>query len=100
MEQFRGESRWLRPFGYLSRRIRLARRRKAQARARAAAALVANGERSGHEMPGPSSGSFPRLMDLYILRKFFFHFGGFLAVFVFLYEAFTFLELVDDIERH
>ena len=98
MEQFRGESRWLRPLGYLSRRIRLARRRRAQARARAAAALVANGERSP-ESPAPSSGSFPRLMDLYILRKFFFHFAVFLAVFVFLYEAFTFFELLDDIGR-
>jgi len=38
-------------------------------------------------------------MDLYILRKFFFHFAVFLAVFVFLYEAFTFFELFDDIAR-
>jgi len=100
MEQFRGESRWLRPFGYLSRRMHLARRRKAQSRARAAAALVANGERSTQEIPAPSSGSFPRLMDLYILRKFFFYFGVLLAVFVFLFEAFTFFELLDDIGRH
>jgi lipopolysaccharide export system permease protein len=100
MEQFRGESRWLRPLGYLSRRIRLARRRRAQARARAAAALVANGERSAQEMPVPSTGSFPRLLDLYILRKFFFYFAVLLAVFVFLFEAFTFFELLDDIGRH
>ena len=99
MEQFRGESRWLRPIGYVIRRIRLARRRRAQARARAAAAHAANGERGAHEPPAPSSGSFPRLMDLYILRKFFFHFAVFLAVFVFLYEAFTFFELLDDIGR-
>ncbi|PYT82908.1 MAG: LPS export ABC transporter permease LptF [Acidobacteria bacterium] len=100
MEQFRGESRWLRPFGYLSRRMRLARRRRAQARARAAAALLTNGERTAHEMPVPSSGSFPRLMDLYILRKFFFYLGVLLVVFVFLFEAFTFFELLDDIGRH
>jgi LPS export ABC transporter permease LptF/LPS export ABC transporter permease LptG len=100
MEQFRGESRWLRPLGYLSRRMRLARRRKAQARARAAAALAANGERGAQEMPAPSSGSFPRLMDLYILRKFFFYFAVLLVVFVFLFEAFTFFELLDDIGRH
>ncbi|HEY6944302.1 MAG TPA: LPS export ABC transporter permease LptF [Candidatus Acidoferrum sp.] len=99
MEQFRGESRWLRPLGYISRRIRLARRRRAQARARAAAALVANGERIPNELPMLSSGSFPRLMDLYILRKFFFYFGLLLAVFVFLFEAFTFFELLDDIGR-
>jgi LPS export ABC transporter permease LptF/LPS export ABC transporter permease LptG len=97
MEQFRGESRWLRPLGYLSRRIRLARRRKAQARARAA--QIANGERRAQEMPAPSSGSFPRLMDLYILRKFFFYFGVLLLIFVFLFEAFTFFELLDDIGR-
>lgn len=100
MEQFRGESRWLRPFAYFGRRMRLARRRKAQARARAAAALVANGERRAQETPVPSSGSFPRLMDLYILRKFFFYFVLLLAMFVFLFEAFTFFELLDDIARH
>jgi LPS export ABC transporter permease LptF/LPS export ABC transporter permease LptG len=100
MEQFRGESRWLRPLGYFRRRMRVAQRRKAQARARAAAALAANGERNANEMPMPSSGSFPRLMDLYILRKFFFYFGLLLAVFVVLYEAFTFFEVLDDIARH
>ena len=99
MEQFRGETRWLRPLTHLSRRLRLARRRKAQARARAAAVLVMNAKQNGHELAAPSSGSFPRLMDLYILRKFFFHFGVLLGVFVFLYEAFTFFELVDDIGR-
>ena len=99
MEQFRGESRWMHRLGYLTRRFRLARRRKAQARARAAAALAANGERAANELAAPSSGSFPRLMDLYILRKFLFYFGVLLVVFVFLFEAFTFFELLDDIGR-
>ena len=99
MEQFRGESRWLHRLGYLGRRFRLARRRRAQARARAAAALAVNGERASSELPTPSSGSFPRLMDLYILRKFVFYFGVLLVVFVFLFEAFTFFELLDDIGR-
>jgi len=99
MEQFRGENRWLRRLGYLTRRFRLARRRRAQARARATAALAGNGERATNELPTPSSGSFPRLMDLYILRKFFFYFGVLLAVFIFLFEAFTFFELLDDIGR-
>ena len=98
MEQFRGENRWLRRLGYLSRRFRLARRRRAQAKARAAAALTANGG-TANELPVPSSGSFPRLMDLYILRKFFFYFGVLLVVFIFLFEAFTFFELLDDIGR-
>ena len=38
-------------------------------------------------------------MDLYILRKFFFFFGVLLVVFIFLFEAFTFFELLDDIGR-
>jgi LPS export ABC transporter permease LptF/LPS export ABC transporter permease LptG len=99
MEQFRGETRWLLRLGYLGRRFRLARRRRAQARARAAAALAANGERNPNELPAPSSGSFPRLMDLYLLRKFLFYFVVLLGVFVFLFEAFTFFELLDDIGR-
>ena len=100
MEQFRGEIRWLRPLVNLGRRIRVARRRRALARARAAAAVMTNGNGGTLEMPHPSSGSFPRLIDLYILRKFFFYFGILLAMFVFLYEAFTLFELFDDIYRH
>src|SRR3989475_9299398 len=38
MEQFRGESHWLRPLGFFKSRIRLLRRRKAKARVRSAAA--------------------------------------------------------------
>ena len=100
MEQFRGESRWLRPFGTFKKWLRLLRRRKAQARARAAAARASNGERGAGEVLAPTSGSFPRLMDLYILRRFFFHFALLMGVFVFLFEAFTFFELLDDIARH
>lgn len=100
MEQFRGESRWLRSFGYLRTWIRLQRRRRAHARAMAAAALTANGGRETEEYPRPTSGSFPRLMDLYILRRFFFYFGLLITVFIFLFEAFTFFELLDDIGRH
>jgi len=99
MEQFRGESRWLRPFGYLKSWMRLLRRRKAQARARAAASRASNGERGTAEIVEPTSGSFPRLMDLYILRRFFFHFALLMGVFVFLFEVFTFFDLLNDIER-
>ncbi len=100
MEQFRGESRWLRPLGYFKTWMRLRRRRKARARARAAAARASNGESGAAENLEPTSGSFPRLMDLYILRRFFFHFALLMGVFVFLFEAFTFFELLDDIARH
>jgi LPS export ABC transporter permease LptG len=97
MEQFRGESSWLRSLGYFKRWLRLRRRRKAQARA--AEARGSNGEKN-HVDVTPSSGSFPRLMDIYILRRFLSYFALLMAVFVFLFEAFTFFELLDDIARH
>jgi LPS export ABC transporter permease LptF/LPS export ABC transporter permease LptG len=98
MEQFRGESTWLRPLGYVRSRMRLLRRRKAQARARAAAARVSNGDNGPQELAG-LDGSFPRLLDLYILRRFFSYFALLMATFVFLFETFTFFELLDDIAR-
>src|SRR5713226_3545899 len=98
MEQFRGESRWLRPFGYLKKWLRLQRRRQAQARARTAASRAANGDTP--EIVAPAGGSFPRLMDLYILRRFFYYFALLMAIFVFLYETFTLFDLFDDIARH
>jgi LPS export ABC transporter permease LptF/LPS export ABC transporter permease LptG len=98
MEQFRGESRWLRPFGRFRTWFRLIRLRTA--RARAAAARAANGPRAQREALAPSGGSFPQLMDLYLLRRFFSNFAMLMAVFIFLFEAFTFFELLDDIARH
>ena len=100
MEQFRGESQWLRPLGYFKSRMRLLRRRKAQARTRAATTREANGDRGAQEEGAPDGASFPRLLDLYILRRFFYFFGLMMATFVFLFETFTFFELLDDIARH
>ncbi|GAC1665904.1 MAG: hypothetical protein NVS9B4_21560 [Candidatus Acidiferrum sp.] len=103
MEQFRGENRWFHPADYFRARKRLRRRLKAQARARAiAAALAANGSNGESLLDDAplSSGSFPRLMDLHILRRFFYYFFLFMVVFVFLFEAFTFFELLDDIAKH
>jgi LPS export ABC transporter permease LptF/LPS export ABC transporter permease LptG len=97
MEQFRGESTWLRSSEYFKRWLRLRRRRKAQARA--AVTRSSNGEKIQSEV-APSSGSFPRLMDIYIVRRFLAYFALLMAVFVFLFEAFTFFELLDDIARH
>ncbi|HYL62233.1 MAG TPA: LPS export ABC transporter permease LptF [Candidatus Methylomirabilis sp.] len=102
MEQFRGESRWLRPGLKLRKWLRLMRRRRARARAAAAAPLISNGS-NGEVIKaenGEPTSSFPRLMDLYLLRRFFFHFAVLMGVFVFLFEAFTFFELLDDIARH
>jgi LPS export ABC transporter permease LptF/LPS export ABC transporter permease LptG len=97
MEQFRGESRWLRPWGRLRTWLRLVRLRRA--RARAAAARAANGGRVQREGVAASTESFPQLMDLYLLRRFFFYFALLMAAFVFLFEAFTFFELLDNIAR-
>jgi LPS export ABC transporter permease LptF/LPS export ABC transporter permease LptG len=98
MEQFHGEMRW---FQSLARfRIWFRLRQLRRARARAAAARAANGGRPVSETPAESSGSFPRLMDLYLLRRFFSYFGLLMGAFVFLFEAFTFFELLDDIARH
>jgi LPS export ABC transporter permease LptF/LPS export ABC transporter permease LptG len=101
MEQFRGESRWLRPLGRLRRWIRLQRRLRARART---AAMHAERANNGNGAPGEagvlSSGSFPQLIDLYLLRRFFYYFALLMAVFIFLFEAFTFFELLDDIARH
>ncbi|MGA2419868.1 MAG: LPS export ABC transporter permease LptF [Candidatus Acidiferrum sp.] len=112
MEQFRGESAWLTRFGRYKAWLKIRKRRKALARARAAAArnapvVRANGqtingsEESFAAAGGAESGSsFPRLMDIYLLRRFFFYFVLLTATFVFLFEAFTFFELLDDIARH
>jgi LPS export ABC transporter permease LptF/LPS export ABC transporter permease LptG len=101
MEQFRGESRWMNPTARFRTWARLLRRRKARARAAAiAAAHIPNGAVEPQESDAQSSGSFPRLMDLYLLRRFFFHFALLMAAFIFLFEAFTFFELLDDIARH
>ena len=100
MEQFRGETWWFRPGVYFQSRRRLLRRRRAQARARATATNGENGERVTQEILVRSSGSFPQLLDIYILRRFFFYFALLMGAFVFLFETFTFFELLDDIARH
>jgi LPS export ABC transporter permease LptF/LPS export ABC transporter permease LptG len=98
MEQFRGESQWPRTFGRLRPWVRLIRLRTK--RVRAAASRAANGHRAQREDVALTSGSFPQLMDLYLLRRFFSYFALLMAVFIFLFEAFTFFELLDDIARH
>ncbi len=97
MEQFHSELRWLQPLGRFRTWMRLVRLR--WARARAAASRAGNGARAQGEGVTPSSGSFPRLMDLYLLRRFFLYFALLMAAFIFLFEAFTFFELLDNIAR-
>lgn len=99
MEQFRGESRWLKPSLRFRSWARLIRRRKSRVRA-AAFARIPNGLMEPQENGVQSSGSFPRLMDMYLLRRFSSYFLLLMIVFIFLFEAFTFFELLDDIARH
>src|SRR4029077_12961568 len=85
-------------FGRLRPWVRLIRLRTK--RVRAAASRAANGHRAQRDDVALTSGSFPQLMDLYLLRRFFSYFALLMAVFIFLFEAFTFFELLDDIARH
>jgi LPS export ABC transporter permease LptF/LPS export ABC transporter permease LptG len=107
LEQIRGGVSGPRWMVSLRKYLRLRRRRKAQARARAAnvrvidTSLSANSGKTQREATAaPASGSFPRLMDLYIFRRFLWYFALLMGVFVFLFEAFTFFELLDDISKH
>ena len=101
MEQFRSEKRWFRAGQKARSWARLLRRRTARVRAAAVPYLSngVNGELTKSENGEPSS-SIPRLLDLYVLRRFFFFFAVLMAAFIFLFEAFTFFELLDDIARH
>ena len=102
MEQFHSELRWLPQWTRVRTWARLLRLRRARARAAAAAAAaerVANGTRAQGQSVALSSGSFPRLMDWYLLRRFLLYFVLLMGSFVFLFEAFTFFELLDNIAR-
>ena len=83
---------------------RLRRMKKAQARARSERAASENGDSNGErgtmEFSAPMSSMFPRLMDMYLLRRFFLNFVLLLAIFIFLFETFTFFELLDSIARN
>ncbi|HEV3220582.1 MAG TPA: LptF/LptG family permease [Candidatus Acidoferrales bacterium] len=43
---------------------------------------------------------FPQMIDIYVLRNFIFYFVLVMTVFTFLFEIFTFFELLDDIARN
>src|SRR5262245_17270474 len=99
MEQMRGDIKWLGRLTRLELWKRLLRRKKVQARIKAAeAARSANGSSNGRART--SEGSFPRLMDLYLLRRFLTYFATMMLTFIALFEVFTFFELLDDIARH
>src|SRR6202022_1666914 len=95
MEQFRGESVWLASSFARLKTWRRFFRRKRVVRARAGRATNGTADEFG-----PSSGSFPQLLDLYVLRRFLYYFVLLMALFVFLFEIFTFFEVLDDVARH
>src|SRR6266403_870747 len=98
MEQLRGDNAWYRRISRLETWKRLLRRKKTQAKKRAAElAKVANGKQ---EIAKTSEGSFPRLIDIYLLRRFLAYFGLLMLAFVALFHVFTFFELLDDIAKH
>ncbi len=93
LEQIRGETR-------LSRLLASLRAWSRQRTRRRLAAQAANG-RSAFARGTPRQGAgFPQLLDLYVLRRFLYFFVLLMALFIFLFEAFTFFELLDDIARH
>ena len=94
MERYRGEA----PVPTFVTRLaafwRL-RRRILRAKFRASSLHSENGE----PRP-PSYSSFPSIIDLYLLRRFFYTFLLIMVAFLFLFEIFTFFELAEDIRRH
>jgi LPS export ABC transporter permease LptF/LPS export ABC transporter permease LptG len=76
---------------------RLLRRRKTKVKA--AVIRADNGAVRG-EAALPSSSSIPRIVDIYVLRRFFHYFAIIMGAFILLFETFTFFELLDDIARH
>jgi lipopolysaccharide export system permease protein len=93
MDQIRSEQGWM-------ERIRGWFRPQRRVRGRVSGRLAT--VRPGH-LPGPRAArgyAFPLLMDLYLLRSFFFYTGLFLAAFIFIFHSFTFFELLEDIGKH
>lgn len=99
MEQLRGDNRWLSGITRWRTWARFLRRRKSARAREVSSARAQNGNREV-EIPMQQSNSFPRLMDIYLLRRFLSYFMLLMATFIFLFETFTFFELLDDIARH
>jgi LPS export ABC transporter permease LptF/LPS export ABC transporter permease LptG len=76
---------------------RLLRRQKTKVKA--VVIRVENGGARG-EAALASSSSIPRIVDIYVLQRFFHYFSIIMGAFILLFETFTFFELLDDIARH
>jgi len=91
LERYRGEAPVPTVLSRLAAFWRLLRRRKTRVKARV---TRANGAEA------PSYSSLPSIVDLYVLRRFFYFFAVIMVAFLFLFEIFTFFELAEDIRRH
>jgi LPS export ABC transporter permease LptF/LPS export ABC transporter permease LptG len=99
MEQLRGDRKWLSGVSRWRIWARFLRRRKSARVREGSSARPQNGTRET-DANVLQSNSFPRLMDIYLLRRFLSYFLLLMATFIFLFETFTFFELLDDIARH
>jgi len=97
MERYRSERAPITAFARLAAFWRLLRRQRVKVRSLSPVARTPNGT-----LPAvsESSSSFPSIVDLYLLRRFLYYFFVIMAAFIFLFEVFTFFELLDDIARH
>jgi LPS export ABC transporter permease LptG len=111
METYRGESSGPSLFARIGVFWRFLRRRKIVPRTRLAHSRSATSpsglaptrlpEGPAHrESAPPSYSSFPTIVDIYLLRRFFYYFTVIMGAFTLLFETFTFFELLDDIARH
>jgi len=92
LERYRGEAPVPTTLSRLAAFWRLRRRRKTRAKARSA--------RANGDVVAPSYSSLPSIVDLYVLRRFFYFFAVIMIAFLFLFEIFTFFELAEDIRRN
>jgi LPS export ABC transporter permease LptF/LPS export ABC transporter permease LptG len=97
MESYRSETPRLLAGARLVAFWRLLRRQKAKVKA--AVVRAENGTARG-EATLPSFSSIPSIVDIYVLRRFFYYFAVIMGAFILLFETFTFFEVLDDIARH
>ena len=120
MERYRGDVKYTGIAERFAVIWRFLRRRKTKVISRAASLRSENGYvRTGNgyshienDFPRVENGSsrsefaavpasrIHTIIDLYILRRFFYHFAIVMGIFILLFQTFTFFELLDDIARH
>ena len=103
MERYRSESVPITAVARLAAFWRLLRRQRIKVRSLSSVSRTPsppNGPNGSLPAVSESSSSFPSIIDLYLLRRFSYYFLVIMAAFIFLFEIFTFFELLDDIARH